>query len=106
VKILVSDRALDISINRNHARYLAKPCLTDAFIAVHRATINLQADSIRDEKVKVLKSMRRIAPAEVATTAVRAQYTAGFIEGKPVKGYLEEDGVKPHSVTETYAACA
>jgi glucose-6-phosphate 1-dehydrogenase len=66
--------------------------------------INLQADSIRDEKVKVLKSMRRIAPAEVATTAVRAQYTAGFIEGKPVKGYLEEDGVKPHSVTETYAA--
>lgn len=66
--------------------------------------INLQADSIRDEKVKVLKSIRRMSPSEVASNSVRAQYTAGFVEGSEVKGYLEEPGVGVSSTTDTFAA--
>lgn len=62
------------------------------------------ADSIRDEKVKVLRSLKRYAPEEVAQNTVRAQYTAGFIEGKAVAGYMQEKDVKPTSSTETFVA--
>jgi glucose-6-phosphate 1-dehydrogenase len=62
------------------------------------------ADSIRNEKVKVLKSMRRFKEDEVSVNTVRAQYTKGFIEGAAVPGYLEEDGVGAGSTTDTYVA--
>ncbi|HGG59714.1 MAG TPA: glucose-6-phosphate dehydrogenase [Gammaproteobacteria bacterium] len=65
---------------------------------------SMEAESLRDEKVKVLKSVRPIAPNAVHAHAFRAQYAAGQIDGEKVKGYLEEDGVAPDSVTETYAA--
>ncbi len=52
---------------------------------------DLSADSIRDEKVKVLKSLRRIDRSNVREKTVRGQYTAGFAQGKKVPGYLEED---------------
>jgi glucose-6-phosphate 1-dehydrogenase len=57
-----------------------------------------EAELIRNEKVKVLCSVR---PVE---TLVRGQYTAGVVEGKPVPGYRDEDGVAPDSDTETFAA--
>ncbi len=63
-------------------------------------------ESIRDEKVKVLKSLRRLSPEQVATKTVRAQYTGGFVNGSPAEGYLSEQGVSPGSSTETYAAMA
>lgn len=66
--------------------------------------IGLNADGIRDEKVKVLKSIRRIAPADVAKYTVRAQYSKGIIDGKEVCGYLDEKGVRPNSSTDTYFA--
>jgi glucose-6-phosphate 1-dehydrogenase len=63
-----------------------------------------QDDSIRDEKVKVFKSLRLITPDKVATEAVRGQYKEGFIEGKAVPAYRSEPNVPPDSNTETYAA--
>jgi glucose-6-phosphate 1-dehydrogenase len=65
---------------------------------------DLGADSIRDEKVKVVRSLRRFAPDEVEKNVVRAQYTAGAINGKPVIGYREEERVDPKSNVETYVA--
>src|SRR5450432_3967656 len=65
---------------------------------------DLGADSIRDEKVKVVHSLRRFKDEEVATEVVRGQYAAGAINGKTVAGYREEQGVAPKSQTETYVA--
>lgn len=62
------------------------------------------ADSIRDEKVKVLKSIRRCTPEEINSHSIRAQYTKGFIAGAEVCGYRDEKGVDPKSSTETYIA--
>ena len=65
---------------------------------------DLRADSIRDEKVKVVRSLRRIAGDEVKINVVRGQYTTGSIDGKPVPGYREEKNVNPKSTTETFVA--
>src|SRR5947208_5691230 len=65
---------------------------------------DLGADSIRDEKVKVVRSLRRYAPQQVGTYVVRGRYTAGAVGGKPVVGYREEEKVNPNSETETYVA--
>jgi glucose-6-phosphate 1-dehydrogenase len=66
--------------------------------------VSMDADDLRDEKVKVLKSVRPIHPAAVDAQAYRAQYARGQVAGAGVPGYLEEPGVSPDSVTETYAA--
>ncbi len=66
--------------------------------------VNLDADSIRDEKVKVLKSLRPIPMSEFAQYCVRGQYGPGYINGEPVKGYRQEEHVNPNSSVETYAA--
>jgi glucose-6-phosphate 1-dehydrogenase len=65
---------------------------------------DLSADSIRDEKVKVVRSLRRIVGPDVAKDVVRAQYTEGAIGGQPVPGYRQEIGVDPKSMIETYVA--
>jgi len=65
---------------------------------------SLDADVIRDKKLEVLQSLRPISGDAVATCVVRGQYTAGFILGEPVPGYLEEKGVPPNSRTETFVA--
>jgi glucose-6-phosphate 1-dehydrogenase len=65
---------------------------------------NLDAESIRDEKVKVLKSIRPIPKSAVHAQAFRAQYGRGTVKGKQVVSYLEEAGIPHHSTTETYAA--
>jgi glucose-6-phosphate 1-dehydrogenase len=64
---------------------------------------SLDANSIRDEKVKVLKSLRPITNKEIASKTVRAQYSKGSIAGEPVPSYLEGNGVQ-NSTTETFAA--
>ena len=66
--------------------------------------IEFEADSVRGQKVQVLKSIRPMTVAEVAKRTVRGQYGAGEIAGQPVRGYREEPGVKKDSVAETYAA--
>lgn len=65
---------------------------------------SMEAEDLRDEKVKLLKSIRPIQKKNVSAQAYRAQYTAGTVHGQSVPGYLEEPGVSPDSVTETYAA--
>jgi len=66
--------------------------------------VALEADAVRDEKVKVLRGIRSFLPDEVPENTVRGQYTREFAAGKEVAGYLEEDGVPANSRTETYAA--
>jgi glucose-6-phosphate 1-dehydrogenase len=66
--------------------------------------VSLSANSIRDEKVKVLKSLRPIADYEIEQYTVRAQYEAGMVEGNAVAGYLDEKGVAQDSTTDTYVA--
>jgi glucose-6-phosphate 1-dehydrogenase len=58
------------------------------------------ADSVRNEKVKVLKALHTPGPKHV----VRGQYGPGFVEGEEVRGYREEDGVAPNSLTDTFVA--
>lgn len=65
---------------------------------------DLDDESLRDEKVKVLKSIRPITEDMVEEHAFRAQYSAGEVNGQPEPGYLEDDDVPNDSVTETYAA--
>ena len=62
------------------------------------------ADSIRDEKAKVLRSIKRMTPVEVRSNTVRAQYTKGAVGGEAAVGYLEEKGVAPDSKTDSYVA--
>ena len=66
--------------------------------------IDLSADSIRDEKVKVVRSLRRFAQSEIAANVVRGQYAQGAIDGKLVAGYRKEPKVKSDSQTETFVA--
>jgi glucose-6-phosphate 1-dehydrogenase len=62
--------------------------------------IDFTAESVRNEKVKVLKALHTPGPKHV----VRGQYGAGHVEGKPVPAYREEEGVAPDSTTETFVA--
>ena len=62
--------------------------------------IDFTAESVRNEKVKVLRSIATPGPKHV----VRGQYGPGFMEGREVPGYREEPGVAPDSTTETYVA--
>ncbi len=64
---------------------------------------SLHAESIRDEKVKVLRAIQPLSSA-VGGDAVRAQYGTGMIGGRSVPGYLQEEGIESESGTETYAA--
>ncbi len=65
---------------------------------------SLDSESLRDEKVKVLRSIRPIPQNAVHAHAFRAQYARGQVNGEKVQAYLEEPGVAPNSVTETYAS--
>jgi len=73
------------------------------FVAMEPPT-SIDADAIRDEKLKVLRSLRTFTEADVRELSVRGQYRAGAVGGKPVSGYLDEPGIRPASTTETYVA--
>jgi glucose-6-phosphate 1-dehydrogenase len=65
---------------------------------------HIEAQSIRDEKVKLLQAVVIPSVDEAVGAAVRAQYTAGTVDGQPVVAYREEPDVDPHSRTETFVA--
>jgi glucose-6-phosphate 1-dehydrogenase len=65
--------------------------------------VGFSANAVRDEKGKLLQSVRPISIDEVAQAAVRGQYGPGKITGNQIKGYREEAGVATDSKTETYA---
>jgi glucose-6-phosphate 1-dehydrogenase len=64
--------------------------------------LNFDADSLRAEKEKALSAVR--IPGDLGTGTARGQYAAGWQGGVEVRGFLEEDGIPPDSITETYAA--
>ena len=66
--------------------------------------IAFDADAVRDEKVKVLHALQPFVGRDVSINSIRAQYGPGWVGGKPVPGYLEENGVSPTSTTETYVS--
>ena len=66
--------------------------------------VSLDADRVRDEKLKVLRALRPMEPHEVTSLTVRGQYTQGAIDGKPVPGYLADLGADDASGTESFVA--
>ena len=66
--------------------------------------INAHADAIRDEKLKVLRSLRPWTPETLSQHVIRGQYAAGTIDGEAVPAYRSEAGVNPDSQTETFVA--
>jgi glucose-6-phosphate 1-dehydrogenase len=61
-------------------------------------------DAVRDEKLKVLRSLKRFTPTTLAQNVVRGQYRAGHVGGVSVPGYRSEPGANPDSRTETFVA--
>ncbi len=66
--------------------------------------LSLEADRVRDEKLKVLRALRPMEPHEVGHLTVRGQYAAGAVEGRPVPGYLADLGGGEAVATETFVA--
>jgi glucose-6-phosphate 1-dehydrogenase len=73
-------------------------------IVAMEAPSNFEAETVRDEKVKLLRSVRPIHPHDVLASTVRGQYSAGWVEGQRVKAYREEEHVDPDSLRETFVA--
>jgi glucose-6-phosphate 1-dehydrogenase len=80
---------------QNHILQLL--CLT-----AMESPLNLEANSVRDEKLKVLRALKPITSQDIPLVTVRGQYVAGAVDGKPVEGYLAELGHE--SRTETFVA--
>jgi glucose-6-phosphate 1-dehydrogenase len=66
--------------------------------------VSLEAEAIRDEKVKLLKSIRPYQPGQPSPSVVRGQYTAGALDGQPRQAYRKEAKVNPSSSVETFVA--
>jgi glucose-6-phosphate 1-dehydrogenase len=73
-------------------------------LAAMEPPVSFGADSVRDEKVKVLRALRPVEAHEFTERVVRGQYSAGSVLGTHVPGYREEAGVPPSSRTETFVA--
>jgi glucose-6-phosphate 1-dehydrogenase len=106
VQITVAE---SMGIERRAAYYERAGAVRDVFqnhllqllaLTAMEPPIDFTAEAVRNEKLKVLKAMPTPGPRAV----VRGQYGPGFIEGEPVRGYREEDGVDPNSETETFVA--
>jgi len=66
--------------------------------------VSLEADDLRDEKVKVMKALRPVPEDAFVEHVARGQYTRGFVSGREIPSYREEKGVADDSATETYVA--
>ena len=66
--------------------------------------VEFHAEDLRDEKLKVLRAVKPMSPADVATNTVRGQYVSGWVEGEKVVSYRDDEKVVPDSDTETFAA--
>src|SRR5713101_5254224 len=82
---------------QNHALQLL------SLVAMEPPT-TFDADSVRDEKVKVLHALQPLIGQDAVINIIRAQYGPGWVSGHQVVGYREEPGVSPRSTTETYVA--
>jgi glucose-6-phosphate 1-dehydrogenase len=68
------------------------------------APADFHPETVRDEKVKLLRAIRPVHPDDVLEVTARGQYGAGWVEGERVPGYREEPGVPPQSLRETFVA--
>ncbi len=68
------------------------------------APVSLHANAIREAKLNVLQALRPILPEQARSHTVRARYGAGLSDGKPVVGYMDEQGIADNSRTETFVA--
>jgi glucose-6-phosphate 1-dehydrogenase len=75
-----------------------------AAITAMESPSSMEAGAIRNEILKVLQSLRPIRKEDVRTNTIRGQYMSSTVKNETIKGYREEEGVKPDSLTETYAA--
>ena len=66
--------------------------------------VSLDPESIRDEKVKVLKAIQPLELKQDGGDVVRGRYTGGLVDGAPVESYMDAEGIPADSSTETYAA--
>jgi glucose-6-phosphate 1-dehydrogenase len=66
--------------------------------------VALDANAVRDEKVKVLRAVKHLSGEQVRQNVVRGQYGPGWVAGKQAEGYRQESGVAPDSTTETFVA--
>ena len=66
--------------------------------------ISLEADALRDEKLKILRSLKVPRVGGRDSDVVIGQYVAGHMGGRPVPGYQQEEGVPPGSLTESFVA--
>lgn len=66
--------------------------------------VSLDADDVRNEKMKVFSSIRRMEPKDVDDLTVRGQHGGGMLLGEPVRAYREEADIAPDSITETFVA--
>jgi glucose-6-phosphate 1-dehydrogenase len=66
--------------------------------------VEFKAEDLRDEKLKVLRAVKPMTPGEVAAATVRGQYVSGWVEGRKLISYRDEDEVAPDSQTETFVA--
>jgi glucose-6-phosphate 1-dehydrogenase len=66
--------------------------------------VSLEADAVRDEKLKILSSLAHPNVGGRESDVVIGQYVAGHVRGEPVPGYQQEEGVTPRSLTETFVA--
>jgi glucose-6-phosphate 1-dehydrogenase len=109
VQITVAE---DVGVGTRGGYYEQSGCLRDMIqnhtmqlvaLTAMEPPVSLDAEAVRDEKVKVLKAIQPLALGPDGDVA-RAQYAAGLAAGKPAPGYREEKGIDPKSATETYAA--
>jgi glucose-6-phosphate 1-dehydrogenase len=105
--------AEDIGIGHRAAYYDSAGAIRDVIqnhlmqllaLTAMEAPVRFDANTIRDEKVKLLRSVRRYTAAEVPDYVVRGQYSAGWVGGEHVPAYVDEDGVPDDSGTDTYVA--
>jgi len=105
--------AEDIGIGRRAGYYDSAGAIRDVIqnhlmqllsLVAMEAPVRFDANTIRDEKVKLLRSVRRYTPAEVSDYVVRGQYGSGWVSGQQVPAYADEEGVPDDSRTDTYVA--
>jgi len=105
--------AEDLGIGRRAGYYDSAGAIRDVIqnhllqllaLTAMEAPVRFDAGTVRDEKVKLLRSVRRYTQAEVPDYVVRGQYGAGWVGGEQVPAYVEEEGVPADSRTDTYVA--
>lgn len=79
-------------------------CLQLIALTAMEPPIRFNASDVRNETAKVMRAIRRIAPAEIDRYVIRGQYGPGFVDGVQVPGYRQEQNVSPNSNVETYVA--